>query len=331
MRQWQAKGDGRFFQLELEVDGDVVADGGRFVWFNSRFQKVVEIGLSDEHIGLFIPSDLYQKARVWAVDIARAANNNTRATMEGLVFKNPDGSTELQFIECNRRPQVENEALALLQQDSSGNRRYTFAELMMRAKGFPAPDFQPTPHLGVVLHARWLHGNPDQDGNIAYQPGTIVGMQGPRLDFVAAELLAPGEISFTSDPQLGKSVITASSWEEMCSRACEYFTLRRPTVLGSSSTYAQTMYNLFTNEKFQRGEVASNETFKYLDIPEYSDRTILNILEDQVAKVLVDGYRPGEGIDADRWPTQHVLDTVNEITEQLTQSVPRSTKFTEFA
>ena len=33
-------GDGRFFQLELEVDGDTVAHGGRFVWFNSRLQKV---------------------------------------------------------------------------------------------------------------------------------------------------------------------------------------------------------------------------------------------------------------------------------------------------
>ena len=37
-------------QLELEVDGDKCAHGGRFVWFNSRLQKVVEIGLSDEHV-----------------------------------------------------------------------------------------------------------------------------------------------------------------------------------------------------------------------------------------------------------------------------------------
>merc|ERR1719443_2005451 len=72
------KGDGRFYQLELEVDGDTVADGGRFVWFNSRLQKVVEIGLSDEHIGLFMPKDLYQKSREWSAAVAKAANNNTR-------------------------------------------------------------------------------------------------------------------------------------------------------------------------------------------------------------------------------------------------------------
>merc|ERR1719352_1896174 len=72
------KGDGRFYQLELEVDGDVVADGGRFVWFNSRLQKVVEIGLSDAHIDLFMPADLYQKSRVWAAEVARLGGNNTR-------------------------------------------------------------------------------------------------------------------------------------------------------------------------------------------------------------------------------------------------------------
>merc|ERR1719182_481981 len=155
------KGDGRFYQLELEVDGDVVADGGRFVWFNSRLQKVVEIGLSDAHIGLFMPEDLYKKSREWSRAIAKEANNNTRATMEGLVFTNEKGEVELSFIECNRRPQVENEALALLQMDSDGNRRYTFAELMNRAAGAPPPEFKPANDCEVVLHARWLHGNPD--------------------------------------------------------------------------------------------------------------------------------------------------------------------------
>jgi len=325
------KGDGRFYQLELEVDGDVCADGGRFVWFNSRLQKVVEIGLSDEHIDLFMPKDLYEKSRVWATEVARAAKNNTRATMEGLVFTNEKGEVELQFIECNRRPQVENEALALLQMDDKGYRRYTFAELMMRAKGYPAPTFKPAPGVEVVLHARWLHGNPDSDGNIAYQAGTVLGMTGPRLDYVPAELMAPGEISFTSDPQLGKAVITASSWEEMCERAAEYFSLRKPTVLGSSSTYAQTMYNLFTLPKFVKGEVASNETFKYLEIPEYPTRTILNILEDQVAPVMVKGYRPGEGIDADRFPTPKIMDTYKELESELNKTVPKPTAYTKFA
>lgn len=325
------KGDGRFYQLELEVDGDIVAHGGRFVWFNSRLQKVVEIGLSDDKVSLFMPQDLYQKARVWSADVARKANNNTRATMEALVFQNEKGEFELQFIECNRRPQVENEALALLQQDSAGNRRYTFAELMMRAKGYPAPQFEPSKDVEVVLHARWLHGNPDSNGNITYQAGSILGMTGPRLDFVPAELMAPGEISFTSDPQLGKAVISAKSWEEMCDRAALYFKLRRPTCQGSSSTYAQTMYNLFTSPKFRAGKTASNETFKDLKIPAHPARGVLNILQDQVAPILVKGYRPGEGVDKDRWPTPGVCARVEELHGALGREAPAATKYTAFA
>jgi len=58
-------GSVRFYQIELEVDGLEVAQGGRFVWFNSRLQKVVEIGLSDAHFPLLMPADLhlYQKSR----------------------------------------------------------------------------------------------------------------------------------------------------------------------------------------------------------------------------------------------------------------------------
>jgi biotin carboxylase len=284
------KGDGRFYQIELEVDGETVANGGRFVWFNSRLQKVVEIGLSDPHLPLFMEPELYQKSRVWSAAVAKKAGNNTRATMEALVFRNEKGVQEIQFIECNRRPQVENEALALLQEDSNGDRRYTFAELMMRAKGYPAPDFADAKDINVVLHARWLHGNPDSDGNIAYQAGRVQGMSGPRLDFLASELLAPGEISFSSDPQLGKAVITAGSWPEMCDRAVRYFKERKPVIFGSSSTYAQTMINLFSNEKMKKGEIASNETFKYLEIPEHPRRSVLSILEEQVTPVLVKGY-----------------------------------------
>eukprot|EP00933_Yihiella_yeosuensis_P071818 TRINITY_DN80059_c0_g1_i1.p1 TRINITY_DN80059_c0_g1~~TRINITY_DN80059_c0_g1_i1.p1 ORF type:complete len:1309 (-),score=305.53 TRINITY_DN80059_c0_g1_i1:114-4040(-) len=325
------KGDGRFYQIELEVDGTTVAEGGRFVWFNSSLQKVVEIGLSDDKIGMFMPPDLYQKARVWSADIAKGGNNNTRATMEALVFKNEKGEFECQFIECNRRPQVENEALALLQQDDQGNRRYTFAELMMRAKGYAAPTFKPAPDCSVVLHARWLHGNPNSHGQITYQAGDILGMGGPRLDFVKSELMAPGEISFTSDPQLGKAVITANSWEEMCDNAATYFKLRQPMVMGAASTYAQTMLNLFTSPKFRAGETASNETFAHLDIPEYPARGVLTQLKEQVAPVIVRGYRPGEGIDVDRYPTRGVCDAFEALDKDLGEAPPKATAYTKFA
>merc|ERR1719326_1032774 len=325
------KGDGRFYQLELEVDGDVCAQGGRFVWFNARLQKVVEIGLDDENVTRFMPRSRTRQAREWASAIAREANNNTRATMEGLVFVNEKGEHELSFIECNRRPQVENEALGLLERDTDGNRRYTFAELMMRAAGEPAPAFQPATDCSVVLHARWLHGDPDKEGNITYKPGRVVGINGPRLDYVKAELLAAGDISFTSDPQLGKTVITAASWEEMCDRAVEYFTLRKPTVLGSSSTYAEVMRNLFSLPAFRDGKIASNETFKYLATPDMPERSLLDVLQDQVAPVLVEGYRKGEGVDPERYPSEAAVRALEELDAELKTAVPEETAYTHFA
>merc|ERR1719446_7266 len=203
---------------------------------------------------------------------------------------------------------------------------------MMRAKGYKAPQFgHATAETKVVLHARWLHGNPDQNGNITYQAGKVLGMSGPRLDFLPAELMAPGDISFTSDPQLGKAVITANSWDQMCDRAVTYFTSRRPNVLGSTSTYAQTMHNLFSNPLMREGKIASNETFRYLEIPEHGTRGMLNILQDQVTPVMVNGYRPGEGIDPDRYPTGRVMETLSDIHKDLLQEVPRATAFTKFA
>jgi hypothetical protein len=151
------------------------------------------------------------------------------------------------------------------------------------------------------------------------------------FDYVASELLAPGEISFSSDPQLGKAVLVARDWITMCDRAAEYFKLRRPNLQGPPSTYAQTMYNLFTNPAFRNGEVASNETFKYIEIPEFPERLISSVLQDQVTPVLVGGYRAGEGVDPHRWPTDSVCDRVNAISSALSQAMPNRTVFSEYS
>ena len=124
----------------------------------------------------------------------------------------------------------------------------------------------------------------DAQSNIAYQPGTIMGMGGPRLDWVVSEAMSPGAISFTADPQLGKAVIVANSWEEMCDRGAEYFATRGPVIQGTASTYAQTMHNLFASSRFRAGTIASNETFSAIDIPEHPTRGIRNVLQDQVGR-----------------------------------------------
>ena len=67
---------------------------------------------------------------------------------------------------------------------------------------------------------------------ITYHPGQVDGIMGPQLPFVVSELLPPGEISFTADPQLGKAVIVAGDWKEMCDKAVQYFSLRKPVGRG---------------------------------------------------------------------------------------------------
>ena len=106
------------------------------------------------------------------------------------------------------------------------------AQLMMRAKGYPAPTFKPVQKWCFMIYGSMSNSD---------------GMTGPRLDFEPAELMAPGEISFTSDPQHGKKPCS----QEMCDRAVAYFTFGRPGVqhFGSTSSKtvsdAQTMQQLF--------------------------------------------------------------------------------------
>merc|ERR1719326_2099501 len=156
-------------------------------------------------------------------------------------------------------------------------------------------------------------------------------MSGPRLDFLASELLAPGEISFMSDPQLGKAVITAGSWPEMCDRAVRYFKERKPVIFGSSSTYAQTMINLFSSKEMKEGKIASNETFKFMEIPEHPARGVLSILEEQVTPVLVKGYRLGEGVETENYPTVRIQQAVEKLHVDLGREMPATTPFTNFA
>ena len=86
---------------------------------------MLNICLADALIPLFMPAELYQKSREWSRLVAKKANNNTRAIMKGLNFKNKKGEFKLQFIEGSRRPQVENNTLAVLlkgMKNKGGNR-----------------------------------------------------------------------------------------------------------------------------------------------------------------------------------------------------------------
>ena len=71
--------------------------------------------------------------------------------------------------------------------------------------------------------------------------------------------------------------------------------------------------------------------FKYLDIPETAERSLLSVLEDQVAPILVNGYRPGEGVDPLRFPTETALGAYEELWTTLRHTPPKETPYTGFA
>ena len=58
-----------------------------------------------------------------AKNIATISKNNTRGTIEALIYKTNSGEWAYTFIEMNRRPQVENEALAYLEMDAKTGKK----------------------------------------------------------------------------------------------------------------------------------------------------------------------------------------------------------------
>lgn len=82
-------------------------------------------------------------------------------------------------------------------------------------------------------------------------------------------------------------------------------TVQRLPSLPSRAAVAPTTVSCFNVHPSQPVllKVASNETFAALQIPDYPIRSFQSVLTEQLAPLLVKGYRPGEGVDPDRWPT----------------------------
>ena len=116
---------------------------------------------------------------------------------------------------------------------------------------------------------------------------------------------------------------------QVCANAVDYFRLRKPNILGSSSTYAEVLGQLFGLPQMLEGKVASNETFKYIDIPKTPERSVLDVINEQVSPVLVKGYRSGEGVDIERWPTESIIKNAGELVKRLTTMAPPETAYTQ--
>ena len=249
---------GGFYQGEFEVDGNQVAHGTRIVWFNANNAKVLEIGCQDEYIDqLGMPIELIQKIKDDSKKIAEISKNNTRGTIEALIYKTDLGEWAYTFIEMNRRPQVENEALAYLEMNpKTGLRRKTFVESFKRACGVPATPKVPS-NVKFIAHGRILVGDPNSDGVITNHLGTIKGMSGPLPADVEAESICEGEISATSNPQHGRVLISGQSFQDVCEKLATYFKSRKPVVDGVDSTYGEGLASIIGSEPFKKGKIAS--------------------------------------------------------------------------
>ena len=190
-----------------------------------------------------MPQELIQKIKMDAKNIATISKNNTRGTIEALIYKTNSGEWAYTFIEMNRRPQVENEALAYLEMDAkTGEKRKTFVESFKRACGIPASPKTPS-NIKFVAHGRILIGDPDSDGVITNHLGAIKGVSGSKPAGLVAESICEGEISATSNPQHGRVLITGESFFDVCEKLATYFKFRKP-IFGVESTYSEAMASI---------------------------------------------------------------------------------------
>lgn len=130
------------YQLEMEVDAGNVVDGGRFVYFNRRNQKMIELGFSEQEIINYLPKDVFAECVRATEIIGRESKYDGRGTNELLIAKQADGQWKLYCSEFNKRVQVEHKALSYLHRYKSGHMFNTIAEQVMRSCGYRPPNYR---------------------------------------------------------------------------------------------------------------------------------------------------------------------------------------------
>jgi biotin carboxylase len=320
--------DNTLFQLELEIDGNQVAPGGRLVWFNPMNQKVLEIGLSDAEMIAFLGQKVYESCRADTAKLAQTCGYDSRGTNEILLARhNSSGAWQFWHSELNCRCQVENEALAGLVVDKFGMHRNTIAEQVMRAAGFAPPtcqDHHPTPGVGVVAHLRLLNAKPKLDEPWEYHGGTVEGFSLPQQGF--STLLRQGRIDMSADPQQGRTVFMATNWQEMCHKLL--FFAQNTVVFGpglEANQYFCFLVQLASNPSFQTMALGCNQTSQVLlDLPGLAspDSALRTALANAASRVISAGYKPGIVSEAQSLPPRCDVDALSSLKTDLLKHPP---------
>lgn len=325
--------DATMYQIEIELDNGQVAPGGRLVWFNDRNQKVIEIGLTDDEITRLIPADVYRAMRQESEIIGRESGYNNRGTNEILIVKDKNGRWSHYHSEFNKRIQVENRALADLVTDKHGHVRNIPAEQVMRSCGYPAPTETDGISSGanIIAHVRLIVATPREGGWIFPNGVDIHDVISPTGGYDL--LINRGPIYSDTDPQVGSCIIKADNWEDFCDKL-QHFSAN--LVLTGANTwdtsYLEFLQKLSLNPRFKKGELGCNETTSVLQDPPVVRgpfATVTSYLSGSVTNLIINGYRKGEGVPNQPYPTSLQIETYLKMQEELDKLPTPETPFSE--
>jgi len=319
----------QLFQIEIECDAGQVAPGGRLVWFNKENQKVIEIGFTDAAILQILPKEIYDACRLASEKVFKASGYDSRGTNEILIL-NDNGQWSFFSLELNKRIQVENEALSELVVDHQGHTRNVPAEQVMRACGYPPPSEKDYREKGcaIVAHVRLLSCEVTPAGSIYPSGLEIDGAFYPQCADVQ---FARGPVYLDADPQIGRALITAKNWQELCDKLlnfCQEFQFHGPKT--QFSTYFDFMRKLAADSAFRQGKLGCNETIKVLHNPPVAKGEVQKTHEAlmwTVTPLITHGYRPGEGVKDQPYPSAGQIAEFADLIASLRLAIKPETPF----
>lgn len=320
----------QLFQLEIEWDKSIMAQGGRLVWFNKENQKVLEVGFTDTAIAQMLPKNVYDDCRAASKIIFEASGYDSRGTNEILIIKDNKNNWSYKLLELNKRIQVENEALSEAVVDKNGHASNVPAEQVMRALGYPAPSIGDFRERGpaIVAHVRLLSCEITPTGSRYHHGLEIEGAlypQGANVQYVK------GPVYLDADPQIGRALITAHNWPQFCDKLLQFaqeFQFFGPKT--ECSTYFDFLRKLAADSSFRAGTLGCNNTFNVLaNAPVEKSKTqkIVEALFYTVTPLVTHGYRPKEGVKDQRDPNRSQLKEFVDFMEGLRYETTPQTPF----
>ena len=309
------------YQLEMEVDAGSTVDGGRLVYFNSRNQKMIELGFDENEIVKFLPAATFEKCVEATKLLARETGYDGRGTNEILIVKHRDGRWDLYCSEFNKRIQVEHKALSHLKRYRSGHLFNTVADQVMRSCGYCPPNYSKdlkSSGGGAVAHIRFIAPRISASGDISFPVGVDIEHVIMPKGFTAA--VHTGQLYSDTDAQFGAALVVGTTWNKLQHSLQKFST--DTVVIGKnvSRDYFQFLQKFFKDPRVRDLSLGCNKTFDVLkNEPETDGRLaqVVRYLQGSVSRTLVNGYRSTGGVKNRHHPTDAQISEFIELRDKL--------------